>query len=174
LGERAGYGPGLSGTGNHTVLRESVVKIYRSAVRWYPEAQELTIWYRWTQEQEFISWLLQSLQFVLCTQLSVGGDGNGNKPRTGRKSNRFRAFLVNLIPDEDTRKNILQEMERIRKEQYGEYVEQHAGLHVVSHMITFLCNSFDLLHFDIAGPATSKQYRDAVLEIPDMKPIGVK
>jgi len=83
-------------------------------------------------------------------------------------------FLINMIPDANIRDTIWDEMKAIRKKykdsEQEHYAEYHAGLAVVSHMIEFLCNSFDLIHTDISGPATSKQYRDAVLEIPDYIP----
>jgi len=84
------------------------------------------------------------------------------------------AFLTNMIPDAGIRDAIWDEMVEVRKKykdtEQERYSEYHAGLTVVSHMIEFLCNSFDLIHTDISGPATSKQYRDAVLEIPDYIP----
>ena len=90
------------------------------------------------------------------------------------------AFLCALIPDEELREEIKRESAKLRKEidddkegiwdAQKKYKEQHIGFLVLPHMISFLCNNFDLLHFDINGPATSKQYRDAVLEIPDMPP----
>ena len=90
------------------------------------------------------------------------------------------AFLTALIPDKELRDEIKQESAKLRKEieedregiwaAQKKYSEQHLGFLVLPHMISFLCNNFDLLHFDIPGPATSKQYRDAVLEIPDMPP----
>lgn len=83
-------------------------------------------------------------------------------------------FLTRMIPDKSIRDTILEEMDAVRQKYQGtsqeHYAEYHAGLTVVSHMIEFLCNSFDLVHTDISGPATSKQYRDAVLEIPDFVP----
>ena len=88
------------------------------------------------------------------------------------------AFLIALIPDENIREKIKQESAKLRKEirenkdgtwdGQKHYAEQHIGFIVLPHMISFLCTTFDLVHFDINGPATSKQYRDAVLEIPDM------
>jgi len=84
------------------------------------------------------------------------------------------AFLTNMIPDTGIRETIWQEMKTVRQDYKGtdqeRHAEYHAGLTVVSHMVSFLCNSFDLIHTDIAGPATSRQFRDAVLEIPDYIP----
>lgn len=83
-------------------------------------------------------------------------------------------LLTNMIPDKTIRDRISQDMDRVRANLKGtsqeQFSEQHAGLCVVTHMVEFLCNSFDLIHTDISGPATSKQYRDAVLEIPDYVP----
>lgn len=80
-------------------------------------------------------------------------------------------YLVRLIPDREIQKKI----ENERSELFGQFKKDgldhpdiRAGMIVITHLVEFICNSFDLLHLDITGAATIKQYRDAVLEIPDM------
>jgi hypothetical protein len=82
-------------------------------------------------------------------------------------------YLIRLIPDADTQKKIRKEQDAAIKsftENNLDHPLERAGLVVVTHLIEFICSSFDMIHIDIVGPATSKQYRDAILEIPDMPP----
>lgn len=84
-------------------------------------------------------------------------------------------FLRSLIPDESIRKKILDEKlkksEDVKNGVYGASAKKHSsiigGMAVVPHIVEFVCQTCDLIHIDIGGPATSKQYRDAAVEIPD-------
>lgn len=82
-------------------------------------------------------------------------------------------YLIRLIPNLEIQKTIENERKTIEEKlkkmvPKPDHIIERASLIVVTHFISFLCNSFDMLHIDINGPATSKQYRDAIVEIPDM------
>ena len=82
-------------------------------------------------------------------------------------------YLIRLIPNRDIQKTIETERKTIEEKlktmtPKPDHIVERASLIVVTHFIEFICNSFDLLHIDITGPATAKQYRDALVEIPDM------
>lgn len=121
-----------------------------------------------TPEGIFISLYVDALRSLQRTWMDT------EKPIDKDHFNIQIIFLTNMIPDAFVRNRIRAEMDKVRTEykntDQGQYAEQHAGLTVVTHMVEFLCNSFDLVHLDINGPATSRQYRDAVLEIPDYEP----
>lgn len=44
------------------------------------------------------------------------------------------------------------------------------GMRAVTEVIKFICETFDLTHSDIIGPATNKQFVRAPIEIDDMTP----
>jgi hypothetical protein len=55
----------------------------------------------------------------------------------------------------------------------------YVGMEIVTEIVLFVCDAFELINTDIVGPATSKQYQRATIEIPDMeqnelvvKPVG--
>lgn len=85
-------------------------------------------------------------------------------------------FLVNSIPDPEMRKRVKDREIKIQQalrddaefmREQGDYVDYHASLEIVSEIIEFLCNAFELTHADITGPATSKQYKDGLIELPE-------
>jgi hypothetical protein len=86
-------------------------------------------------------------------------------------------YLINMIPDEQKRVTICKKIQEAEKDikagkwgnQAKNNIEENACLYVVSSLVDFVCSSFNLLHIDINGPATSKQYREAMLEIPDIE-----
>jgi hypothetical protein len=83
-------------------------------------------------------------------------------------------YLICLIPDEKEQERIQKERVRLQEEYKSKKFDhpmERAGLRVVTHLVRFVYASFDLMHFDIVGPATSRQYRDAVAEVPDMPEI---
>ena len=80
-------------------------------------------------------------------------------------------YIIRLIPDREVQKKIHDEKDKLQDEYeraHDNYAETRAGLVVVTEIINFICSAFDLMHMDIVGPATSKQYRDKDIEIPDM------
>jgi hypothetical protein len=46
--------------------------------------------------------------------------------------------------------------------------QAYAGMEVVTELILFVCDAFELINTDITGPATSKQYKAAIIELPEM------
>ena len=117
----------------------------------------------------FVQHYMESLQSLQSTWL------NSEDPADASHFELQLDYLIRLIPDFKTQDEILDrrqiEFKRMKadKGRYGEFeIQMRSGLVVVTYLIQFICNSFDLLHVDIVGPATSKQYRDAILEIPDM------
>ena len=80
-------------------------------------------------------------------------------------------YIIRLIPDEAVQAKIQAKRKELKKEydkDQDEWADVRAGLVVVTEIINFICSAFDLMHMDIVGPATSKQYRDKDIEIPDM------
>ncbi|MFA6331676.1 MAG: hypothetical protein WCX22_01880 [Methanoregula sp.] len=122
-----------------------------------------------TPEGIFLSLYVDALRSLQRTWMDQGDRGLNKEA-----FNLQIVLLTNMIPDKGVRDRIHNDMDAVREglksTEQEAYAEQHAGLTVVTHMIEFLCNSFDLIHYDITGPATSKQYRDAILEIPDFVP----
>jgi hypothetical protein len=77
-------------------------------------------------------------------------------------------FLIRLIPKRETQERIRKERDEQLKLFEGlDFAEQRAGLCIVTHLIEFLTQSFDLLHTDIFGPSIASQFR-TITEIPDM------
>lgn len=80
-------------------------------------------------------------------------------------------YLIRLIPDREIQKKITTERGEIFekfKDDGFDHPDVRAGMVVITHLIEFICNSFDLLHLDIVGPGTARQFRDVILEIPDL------
>jgi hypothetical protein len=42
-----------------------------------------------------------------------------------------------------------------------------ANLVPVTKIMNFICSNFELINTDIVGPATSRQYRDSAIQMPD-------
>ena len=79
-------------------------------------------------------------------------------------------YLIRLIPNREIQAKIRKEQDAAIKEfntHCIDFAEERAGLICVTHLIEFICNSFDLLHIDIFGPGVNGQYQQ-LLEIPDM------
>jgi hypothetical protein len=123
-----------------------------------------------TMEGVFIAHYMGALQALQNTWLYSESDD-------GIDANKFSIqleYLIRLIPSQEIQ-------EKIRKEQdaaIAEFTEnnldhplERAGLVCVTHLIEFICNSFDLLHTDIFGPGVNGQYQQ-LLEVPDM-PIDI-
>ena len=95
-----------------------------------------------------------------------------NKDATNKDAFHLQLeYIIRLIPDKEVQKTIHEEKDRLQTEyekKNDSYAEIRAGLVVVTEIINFICSAFDLMHMDIVGPATSKQYRDKDIEIPDM------
>lgn len=83
-------------------------------------------------------------------------------------------FLRNLIPDKNLRDQISKEMDVVRKQVLREragqekYADMHAGLAVIPHLISFICNTYNLLTEDVIGPGTQGFFKEGTpVEMPD-------
>jgi hypothetical protein len=80
------------------------------------------------------------------------------------------AFLTALIPDKSIREEIEREraeLVAIFKKVNDPYAEQRAAFSVVSKMILFICQTFDLTHQDITGATC-----DSVAELNAIPPMN--
>jgi hypothetical protein len=107
---------------------------------------------------------------------SVWMDNDGQ----GINENKFymqMEMLVRLIPDRKKQDAIRKEYdtELAKFPDDDKHRKYKAAMSCVTEVIMFLCGNFDLIHEDIVGPATGRQYKDAAVEIPDIpKPIAEK
>lgn len=125
-----------------------------------------------TAEGTFIWMYTESLKELRSIWLNPRPDGDIDR----RAFMMQVRFLINSIPDPQTRARVKERehaiYEKLRADEdfmreQGDYVGEHASLEIVTEVIEFLCNAFELTHADITGPATSKQYKDSLIEIPD-------
>ena len=97
---------------------------------------------------------------------------------TGFNKDKFNLqllYLVRLLPDKPQQNKILESWGKSQEEMMtlmpnlstGER-QAYAGMEVVTELILFVCDAFELINTDITGPATSKQYKDAIIQLPDM------
>jgi hypothetical protein len=84
-------------------------------------------------------------------------------------------FLISLLPYEDKQDEILEAWHKRMqdtKELMPNLSEDEytfaASLVPVTKIMSFICSEFELITTDITGPATSKQYRDSAITVPDM------
>jgi hypothetical protein len=84
-------------------------------------------------------------------------------------------YLIRILPDKKKQTDILVQwnatIEEAKELMPSLGIEEHqayAGMEIVTELMLFVCNNFDLLNVDITGPATAKQWQKAVLEVPDM------
>ena len=83
-------------------------------------------------------------------------------------------YLIRLLPKKSKQDEILakwaaaqesmQDIKGVSKDEMIAFV----GMEVVTEIVLFICDAFELINEDITGPATSKQYQDQAIEIPDM------
>jgi hypothetical protein len=91
------------------------------------------------------------------------------------KFNLQLLYLVRLLPDKPQQNKILESWGKSQDEMKalipglsdGER-QAYAGMEVVTELILFVCDAFELINTDITGPATSKQYKAAIIELPEM------
>jgi hypothetical protein len=99
---------------------------------------------------------------------------NGDTGFNKEKFNLQLLYLIRLLPDKKKQKDILRQWDEAQdaaKEIAGLTTNErqsYAGMEVVTELVLFVCDAFELINSDITGPATSKQYRDAAVQIPDM------
>jgi hypothetical protein len=97
---------------------------------------------------------------------------------TGFNKEKFNLqllYLIRLLPNKTKQAEImtawnssLEEFEKLMPALSPSERQSYAGMEVVTEIVMFVCQAFDLINEDILGPATSKQYQDAVIELPDM------
>ena len=83
------------------------------------------------------------------------------------------SYLIHLLPDKQKQKEVLRQWNKSHTElEEMNFTDAektaYAGMDVVTEIIIFLCQAFDLTHEDIVGPATIKQYQKESLVIPDI------
>ena len=108
------------------------------------------------------------------------GDTGFNK----QKFNMQLLYLIRILPDLSVQAKILgnwakakEEVEVMRQEMPGLEAEEaiaYVGMEVVTEIVMFICNAFELINEDITGPATPTQYQKAATAIPDMPDVDVK
>ena len=83
-------------------------------------------------------------------------------------------YLIRILPDKEKQNHILTawnlsitEAKTLMPSLSEDEHQAYAGMEIVTELMLFVCNNFDLLNVDITGPATSKQLQKAVIEIPD-------
>jgi len=118
-----------------------------------------------TAEGIFVLHYMDALTSLQKTWLSSSGSIDEGK------FNLQLEYLIRLIPDvkiqESVKKEFLTSRDVCEKDSDG-FENQRAGLCVVTHLIQFICTSFNLLHTDVIGPGTQAQYVGGTIELPDM------
>ena len=82
-------------------------------------------------------------------------------------------FLIRLIPDTKRQDEILNRwlvdkgIKYREKGMDGTKLDAFAGMEAVSEIMAYITKVFDLVHTDITGPATNKQFMKPDVEIPD-------
>lgn len=101
-------------------------------------------------------------------------------PQTWMNENGFNkqqfnlqiGFLIRHLPDKAMQKKAMDTWNK-KLAEYKEFDRQEmtafAGMDVVTELMQFVYEAFDLINVDVVGPATSKQIRDSSIEIPDME-----
>jgi hypothetical protein len=91
------------------------------------------------------------------------------------KFNQQVLFLISLLPYEEQQDEIMvawnNRMIEIRELMPGLTQDEYtfsSNLVPVTKIMKFICAEFDLISTNITGPATSKQYREAAIQVPDM------
>ena len=87
-----------------------------------------------------------------------------------------RLYLIRVLPNKKRQIAIIKQWSEGKSEldnmpglHLSEKEKQaYAGMEIVTEIVLFICEAFELVNFDITGPATTKEYQNAVLEIPDM------
>lgn len=96
---------------------------------------------------------------------------------SGFKKERFNQqllYLIRLLPDKPKQEEILKqwgEAQEATKQIPGlteSERQSYAGMEVVTELVLFVCDAFELINSDITGPATTRQYRDVAVQVPDM------
>lgn len=90
-----------------------------------------------------------------------------------KKFNLQLLYLIRTVPDRRTQKRILNNWYNAQQETKNipglsnEETSAYVGMEVVTEIIMFICDAFELINSDIVGPATTKQMQRASIEVPD-------
>jgi len=100
------------------------------------------------------------------------GDGGFDRQRF----NLQIGFLIRHLPDRKTQELAMQKWEQKTRElkisQFdSSEVAAFAGMEVVTELMQFIYEAFELINVDVVGPATTKQFRDSTIDIPDQDEI---
>ena len=90
-----------------------------------------------------------------------------------QKFNLQIGFLIRHLPNKNDQNKILDAWgKKIDILELGGFepgeITAFSGMEVVTELMQFIYSAFELINIDVDGPATSKQFRDAMIEIPDM------
>lgn len=98
---------------------------------------------------------------------------------TGFNAQKFNLqllYLIRLLPDKKKQREILQNWANLLDDGTQglgltqDEIRAYSGMEVVTDLIMFVCDAFELINVDITGPATSKQYEKAHLVLPEFDP----
>jgi hypothetical protein len=97
----------------------------------------------------------------------------GEKGFDRDKFNAQLLYLMRLLPDKKKQKEILINWleSKTAHEQMGlsaNETQMFSGMEVVTEVVLFVCQAFELVNEDIIGPATAKQYQNAAIVLPEM------
>jgi hypothetical protein len=90
-----------------------------------------------------------------------------------KKFNLQLLYLIRTVPDKKRQQKILENWDKAQQEtstipglDKNETIA-YVGMEVVTEIILFVCDAFELINTDITGPATTKQMQRASIEVPD-------
>jgi hypothetical protein len=90
------------------------------------------------------------------------------------KYNQQIQYLISLLPFEDEQDKIFAAWHKRKNEIKANMPDMRedelafsANLVPVTKIMGFICANFELINTEIIGPATSKQYRDQAIQMPD-------
>lgn len=91
------------------------------------------------------------------------------------KFNLQLLYLIRLLPDKIVQKKILKGWNESINQSKDDMpnlteaeIQSFAGMEVVTELILFVCDAFELINTDIVGPATTKQYQREVIQLQEM------
>lgn len=90
-----------------------------------------------------------------------------------KKFNLQLLYLIRTVPDKKRQNKILANWYKAQEETNTipgldkSETMAYVGMEVVTEIILFVCDAFELINTDITGPATTKQMQRASIEVPD-------
>jgi len=105
----------------------------------------------------------------------MGEDSSGFDGFNIHKFEHQVLFLIRLLPDKKKQEDIMnawmggiRDDEKKWKNMETNQRVAFAGMEAVTEIILFICSAFDLIHTDVTGPATNKQYLKEAVAVSDM------